>query len=207
MRNLAKITRANQNLVFYALMLLCIGAFLVSCSDDDEDDNSPPPASAGPNFGVATSPTGCNFQLEFPDGSTTTVTGSGMGSGWASGNLLGGNYFKQARIFTDLGSMDFRLSIPGDTPFLDVAEQTHGLRTVFLLLEDTPGLEVPYPELFFQSNDTLEGNAAGEVIIYRDVSSPITGDFSIFGTVRAEFTAASTSFTMEGSFWSRNYEW
>ncbi len=130
-----------------------------------------------------------------------------MNNGWASGNLLGSNYFRQARVFTDLGSMDFRLSIPGNTSFWDVAEQTHDLRTVFLLLEDTQGLEVLYPELFFQSNDTIEGNAEGQITIYRDVSSPITGDFSIFGTVRADFTTANTSFTMEGSFWSRNYEW
>ncbi|HKL02710.1 MAG TPA: hypothetical protein VJ911_03505 [Cryomorphaceae bacterium] len=207
MINFAKTNRPNQNLVFYALMLFCIGAFLISCGDDDEDNSPTPSSASGPNFGIATSAEGCNFQLEFPDGSTTTVTGSGMTSGWQGGNLLGSNYFRQARVFTDLGSMDFRLSMPGGTPFIDSVQQTHSLRATLLLLQNTTNLSELYPELFFQLNDTINGNGVGVVTIYKDAGNAVSGNFSIFGTVNAEFTTTNTSFTMEGSFWSREYDW
>ncbi|MCA1762273.1 MAG: hypothetical protein LC664_04690 [Flavobacteriales bacterium] len=207
MRNLAKTNRPNQNLVFNALMLLCIGAFLISCGDDDEDNAPGSPSASDPNFGVATTDEGCSFELEFPDGSTTTITGSGMTSGWQGGNLLGSNYFRQARVFTDLGSMDFRLSMPGGTPFIDSVQQTHSLRTTLLLLENTPNLNELYPELFFQFSDTINGNGSGVATIYKDAGNAVSGNFSIFGTVDAEFQTTNTSFRMTGSFWSRDYDW
>ncbi len=73
--------------------------------------------------------------------------------GWINGQLLEGNYSKQLRIGTDIGSMDLRMSFPGDAPPTGLIEGLHQLRGTRLLLEQTQTLDGVQVEVFFQSSD------------------------------------------------------
>ncbi|MDZ7845351.1 MAG: hypothetical protein U5L96_00395 [Owenweeksia sp.] len=105
-------------------------------------NNNPDPT----NYGYIQGKEGSDLTMEYPDGSTKSI-GTDFFVGWSSGQLLGGNYFRQLRIGTDEGTMDFRISVPKDTSFQDIVEDTHSLEPR-LLLQNTSNLDRVVAELW-----------------------------------------------------------
>ncbi|MCA1762274.1 MAG: hypothetical protein LC664_04695 [Flavobacteriales bacterium] len=207
MNNLAKTNRPNQNLVFNALMLLCIGAFLISCGDDDESNgpSSPQAVDACSDFSAATTDRGSTFTLSFPDGTDTVIIGEFIPNLLGIGNYFGGNIWRQVRVFSHIGIIHFRVSMPSGTNTLETMTQEHAL--IPSSLGNTSGLEEPYPELWIPDNDTIIGNASGTVSILRDAGNESSGNFAIYGTIDAEFNTVNTSFNIRGCFWNIDYDW
>lgn len=150
---------------------------------------------------------GSDLTLRRPDGSEESIDGSVV-LGWINGQLLEGNYYKQLRIGTELGTMDIRMSFPGDAPPTGLIEGVHMLRETRLLLEDTQVLDEVQVELFFQTSDPpFDGltNAAGTVQIFLDVDTPLA-TYDIAGEVDATIRGVDGEYAITGQFWARSID-
>ena len=156
------------------------------------------------SFGYITGDEGSKITLEYADGTKESIGGDRV-LAWQGGQLLNGNYFRQLRIFTDVGSLDFRLSIPNGTSPDEVTEGKHELWESRLLLQDTQSLNEVYPELFFQFSDDFDGleNASGTV----NIKESITKDgenYDIAGEINAEIMDVNGVLVkIKGNFWLR----
>lgn len=150
---------------------------------------------------------GSELTLRRPDGTEESIGGDTI-FGWSNGQLLEGNYYKQLRIGTDIGTMDLRLSFPGDAPPTGLIEGVHELRGTRLLLEDTQVIEEVQVEVFFQTSDPpFDGltNATGTVEIYLDVNAGL-GLYDIAGEIRAEISGEGGTYVLDGYFWAETID-
>lgn len=158
-------------------------------------------------FGFVIGEEGSDLTLRRPDGSEEAIDGDVV-LGWINGQLLEGNYFKQLRIGTDVGTMELRMSFPGDAPPTGLIEGVHQLRGTRLLLEDTQALDDVSTEVFFQSTDLpLDGltNATGMVEIFLDANTGL-GPYDIAGEIDAEIIGTDGTYAIDGFFWARNID-
>ncbi|MBW2188497.1 MAG: hypothetical protein JRG93_02745 [Deltaproteobacteria bacterium] len=128
--------------------------------------------------------------------------------GWINGQLLGGNYFKQLRIVTSIGTMDLKMSFPGDAPPTGLIEGVHTLRGSRLLLEQTQVLDDVQVEVFFQRSDPpFDGltNATGTVEIFLDVTA-LLAVYDIAGEISADISGTDGSYGINGYFWARDID-
>jgi len=159
------------------------------------------------NFGFITSVEGSSLTLRRPDGTEESIGGEVL-FGWTNGQLLGGNYFKQLRIGTSIGSMDLKMSFPGDAPPTGLIEGVHELRGSRLLLEQTQVIDEVQVELFFQSSDPpFNGltNATGTVEIFLDVTA-LLAVYDIAGEVDATISGVDGSYGLNGYFWAEEID-
>lgn len=155
------------------------------------------------NFGFISTVEGSNFTLRHPDGTEESI-GSEVLFGWINGQLLEGNYFKQLRIGTSVGTMELRMSFPGDAPLTGLIEGVHTMRGTRLLLEQTQVLDSVQVEMYFQSSDPPFGgltNATGTVEIRLDVTA-LLDVYDIVGEVSADIPGVDGSYGISGFFWA-----
>ena len=158
-------------------------------------------------FGFVRGEEGSSLTLRHPDGHEESI-GSEVIFGWINGQLLEGNYFKQLRIGTDIGTMELKLSFPGDAPPTGLIEGVHQLRGSRLLLQQTQVLDEVQTEVFFQSSDPpFDGltNAMGTVEIFLDVTAGLTV-YDIAGEIHATIAGADGSYGIDGFFWARTID-
>lgn len=181
-------------LLIFALGLLHI---TIGCKD----------SSTSPGIGdyaFLSGPEGSKITLTYADGSNESV-GSDRVMGWLSGQLLEGNYFRQLRIVTDIGTMDLRISVPEDVSFNDIVDGQHELRGTRLLLEETAALDSPVAELFFGFSDDFDGleNATGTVTIEQDINHE-EQTYDIVGEIDATIiNLDGGSVGISGNFWKQ----
>lgn len=159
------------------------------------------------NFGFISTVEGSTLTLRHPDGTEESIGGEVL-FGWTNGQLLGGNYFKQLRIGTSIGSMDLRMSFPGDAPPTGLIEGVHGLLGSRLLLEQTQVVDEVQVEVFFQSSDPpFNGltNATGTVEIFLDVTA-LLGVYDIAGEIKADISGVDGSYGIDGYFWAEEID-
>lgn len=167
------------------------------------NDSTTSPAISDYSFLI--SPEGSNISLEYPNGNTESV-GSDRVIGWLGGQLLEGNYYRQLRIGTDVGTLDFRISLPQDISFNDIVVDTHELRETRLLLEETTGLNEVVAELFFGFSDDFEGleNAGGTVTLEQDINHE-DQTYDIVGEINAVIqNIDGEQVKLSGNFWKQN---
>lgn len=155
------------------------------------------------NFGFISSVEGSSLTLRHPDGTEESI-GSEVLFGWINGQLLGGNYLKQLRIGTSIGTMELKMSFPGDAPPTGLIEGAHTLRGSRLLLEQTQVLDEVQVEVFFQSSDPpFDGltNATGTVEIRLDVTA-LLSVYDIVGEINADIQGVDGSYGINGYFWA-----
>jgi hypothetical protein len=159
------------------------------------------------NFGFLRGGEGSDLTLRHPDGTEESIGGEVI-FGWINGQLLEGNYSKQLRIGTDIGSMDLRMSFPGDAPPTGLIEGLHQLRGTRLLLEQTQTLDGVQVEAFFQSSDPpFDGltNATGTVEIFLDVNAGLDV-YDIAGEIDASINGVDGAYGLNGFFWARTID-
>lgn len=187
-----------ERALFFSLMMSML---TWGCSDDDGGGGGPG------DFAFVRGDEGSDLTLRRPDGTEESIDGSVI-FGWNNGQLLDGNYYKQLRIGTDIGSMDLRMSFPGDAPPTGLIEGVHELRDSRLLLEDTRVIEEVQVELFFQSSDPpFDGltNATGTVEISLDVDTPLAV-YDIAGEIDANISGVGGDYAINGHFWARTID-
>lgn len=158
-------------------------------------------------IGVVRGEEGSELTLLRPDGSDEQI-GLDVLFGWNNGQLLNGNYYKQLRIGTTLGTMDLRMSFPGDAPPDGLIEGLHELRPNRLRLEDTGDLEERQVEIYFQNSDPPFDpltNASGTVEIFLDVDNGISV-YDIAGEVDLTLVGDGGVYTITGFFWAREIQ-
>ena len=203
----------NLCLAFIAVSMLAWG-----CGDDGGGGGAGGAGGAGAtggsgglgppgDFGFVMGDEGSDLTLRRPDGTEEAIDGQVI-LGWINGQLLEGNYFKQLRIGTDVGTIELRLSFPGDAPPTGLIEGIHQLRGTRLLLEDTQVLDEVQAEVYFQSSDLpLEGltNAVGTVEIFLEVNTALAV-YDIAGEIRADISGTDGTYGIEGFFWAREID-
>lgn len=160
-----------------------------------------------PGFGFVMGEEGSNFTVRLPDGSEESI-GLDVLFGWNNGQLLSGDYYKQLRIGTTMGTMELRMSFPSTAPPTGLIEGVHQLRPSRLFLEDTGDLEEVQVEVYFQRSDPPFDpftNAVGEVEIFLDADNGISV-YDIAGNVNLEIAGADGRYVITGSFWAREIE-
>jgi hypothetical protein len=180
-------------LLFIAVLVTC---FTTSCKDN----------STSASFDFITGPEGSDITLEYPDGTKENI-GSDRVFGWATGALLGGNYFRQLRVVTEEGTLAFRLSFPDDiSPDESVISRTHELRGTRLLLESSGNISEVTAELWFKFSDQFDGltNATGRVTIEQSVST--NGRvYDVTGEINAEIVSEQgQNVKITGNFWKQD---
>lgn len=181
-------------LLILVLSLLQIG---IGCKDSS--------TSAGiADYAFLSGPEGSKLTMQTSDGSEQSI-GSDRVMGWLSGQLLERNYFRQLRIVTDVGTMDFRISVPRDVSFNDIVNGQHELHQNRMLLEETTVLETIVAELYFGFSDDFDGleNASGTVTIEQDINHEdqtydIVGEIDV--TIR---NLDGESVSISGNFWKQ----
>lgn len=185
--------------IFFILSLL----IFTSCDKDDD----PVVVTNGNKVktNLVTGDRGSHFEIT-RNGQTTTCKGDKV-FGWEGGNLLNSARFKQLRMGCGENSFVFRISMPKDTVFENIAVDGHDLFQSRLLLEHSPNLAVVYPEFYFNDiNPDVPGNAFGIVTIDRDVSLLET-TYSLIGNIDVTFNNSGPPMTIKGQFWSKNAAW
>jgi len=159
------------------------------------------------NFAFVRGEEGSDLTLRHPDGDEESVDGNVI-FGWTNGQLLEGNYFKQLRIGTSIGTMALRMSFPGDAPPTGLIEGVHQLRGSRLLLEDTQVVDSVQVEIYFQSSDPpFDGltNATGTVEISLDVNTGLDV-YDIVGEIHGSISGVDGSYGINGFFWAREID-
>lgn len=182
------------------LLVLLLGLLQISIGCKDSS------TSAGiADYAFLSGPEGSRITLKYDDGTEQSV-GSDRVMGWLGGQLLEGNYYRQLRIVTDAGTLDFRLSIPQDESFNEIVSNTHELRTPRMLLEETTTLNDPVAELFFGFSDNFDGleNATGSVTIEQDINHE-EQTYDIVGEINATIVDMDgESVDISGNFWKQD---
>lgn len=182
----------------YLIYLSFFMALSVSCDKDDEDNSN------AANYAFISGEQGNDLQMELPDGTIEPI-GTDFFSGWNKGQLLNGNYFRQLRIGTEYGTMDFRISVPKDTAFQDVVERTHGLEPR-LLLQNTQNLSRVVAELWIGGSTLFDEHATGTVRIEESVDLE-DQNYAIVGEVDAIFyDQQNQAHKVTGHFWSKEVD-
>lgn len=164
--------------------------------------------SLGPGpIGFVRGDEGSDLTLSRPDGSEEEI-GFNVLFGWLNGQHLNFDYYKQLRIGTTLGTMDLRMSFPGDASPDGLIEGLHELRPNRLRLEQTGDLEELQVEIYFQNSDPPFDpltNAMGTVEIFLDVDNGIS-IYDIAGEVNLTLSGDGGVYTITGFFWAREIE-
>lgn len=204
------------------LLLACIALMLGSVGCGDSSGGSGGAGGAGGMVGTGgtggtgLSPgiigfvrgeKGSDLTLRRPD-STEEDIGSDVLFGWINGQLLGGNYLKQLRIGSTLGTIELRMSFPGSAPPTGLIEGGHELRASRLLLEDSGDLDEVQVEMYFQSSDPPFDpltNALGTVEIFLDVDNGIS-IYDIAGEMNLEIMGTDGTYQINGYFWAQEID-
>jgi|GEM_PF-1175814 len=194
---------------FYPFLLLGF-MVLTGCPNNDDDDDQPTPPATQPAIAAGSGPQGASFDLRYADGTEETVSGE-LVVGWQGGQLLGQNRYRVARIFTDLETFFFRVSMPGEIPSVDALPGTHPLIPFPLLSEDTGSLDMLYPEFYVPGADSdspfHDSYAEGIIEITRDAEVAGT-DYSVLGEVDAVFNSGEDDeVRVSGVFWNIDFTW
>lgn len=158
-------------------------------------------------FGFIRGEEGSDLTLRRPD-STEEDIGFNVLFGWNNGQLLNGDYYKQLRIGTTLGTMELRMSFPGSAPPTGLIEGVQELRPNRLRLEDTGDLEEVQVEIYFQSSDPpFAGltNARGTVEIFLDADNGISV-YDIAGEMDLDIMGTDGPYQINGYFWAQEIE-
>lgn len=107
-------------------------------------------------------------------------------------------------MFTDLGTVHFRVSMPAGTNIEETLVQEHQLLSSSL--GNPTNINEVHAELWIPGNDTIIGNASGTVTLMKNVESG-SETISIFGTMDADFNTTNTTFNMRGCFWHPEFQW
>jgi hypothetical protein len=190
------------------VIVLVLALGLMSCGDSGASENG---ASADPferGFGgVALGEEGSSLTLRQPDGSEDQI-GSEVLLGWINGGYLDGDYFKQLRIGTALGTMELWMNFPSTGPPTGLIEGVHQLRPNRLLLENSGDLEDVEVEIFFQRSDPPFDpltNARGTVEIRENVSAA-EETYSIAGEMEIDILGTDGLYRISGYFCARDVD-
>lgn len=182
----------------YALLGLI--AF-TSCDSDDSSDA--PPVQA--NVFKISSDKGSLIKLTYADG-TVVEEESTFVTGWNTGSLLNLNYFKQMRFGTPAGSADIRINIPKDTVFAEIVPRGFSFSPQLFLLQFSSDMQDVYSECYFGLSNEIQGGSTGSVQFERNYTFQ-DSVYSMVGKIEAEFNNNGSPVLMEGTFWSKEFDW
>ena len=211
------------------LLLLTLIAGAVACGDaglDGPDGSGGTPGSGGASgsggsgaggndasadpfergFGGAViGEKGSKLTLRGPDGLEEEI-GSEVLFGWITGAHLGGNYFQQLRIGTTFGTMELRMSFPGDAPPHGRIEGVHELWPRRILLENSADLSTIFVEVFFQMSDPPFDpltNATGTIELRENINAA-EETYAIAGEIDIEMVGDGGVYQISGFLWGRD---
>lgn len=184
------------------LLLFCAVLTLFAC---DKDDNEPSGSNSGNSSGsggysYVSGPEGGDFTITHSDGSTENVAATAV-IGWDGGMLLEGNYWRQLRLSTSVGTFFLRYNLPADYEWETEIQGTHSLYNFPYLLEYSTDMDGMYVEVYCPTCDDFEGNASGFATVVIDAPTP-SGTYDVVGEIEADFTEFGQTTTIEGVFWA-----
>lgn len=182
----------------YALL-----ALIVFSSCDSDDGGDAPTAQA--NVYSIDGDKGSLIKITYADG-TVVEEVSTFVTGWNTGALLNLNYFKQMRFGTPAGSADIRISIPKDTVFTEIATRGFSFSPQLFLLQFSSDMQDVYSECYFGLSSEIQGGSTGSVQFERNYTFQ-DSLYSMVGKIEAEFYNNGSPALMEGTFWSKEFDW